>query len=83
MNQGDRREAARVPAGSDGSWITGSEPLSCSLLVGTEPGLWDFMLSDKSPLVSCALGGGQCEGGRENDTRKNMAGGRKRDKDIC
>lgn len=70
MNQGDRRKAARVPAGSDGGWITGSEPLSCSLLVGTELGLWDLMLSDKSPLASCALRGGQCEGGRENDQKE-------------
>lgn len=81
MNQGDRREAAGVPAGDDGGWITCSEPFSCLLLVGTELGLWDLMLSDKSPFASCAVGAGSVKEG-ERMTRKTTGGGRKRDKDI-
>lgn len=58
MNQRDRREAGRVPAGNDGGRITCSEPVSCLLPMGTEPGLWDLMLRDKSPFASCAMGVG-------------------------
>lgn len=62
-----------------GSHALSHSPASC--LWGQSPGLWDLMLSDKSPFSSCAIGVGSVKEG-ERMTRKNLGGGRKRDKDI-